>query len=134
MSATDFAPGKWDLEKSENFDEYMKTLGVGMAMRLIGNKAKPRQEISINDGEWTIVTSTAMSKTEIKFKLNQPFEEKTADGRTVQTTCKVEKNKLVQDQKGSTNSLIVRDFNKDSFIMTLTANNVECKRYYKKVV
>ncbi|KAI8749083.1 fatty acid-binding protein muscle [Biomphalaria glabrata] len=132
MSAEDFAPGKWDLEKSENFDEYMKALGVGMAMRLIGNKAKPRQEISIKDGEWTITTSTALNKVEIKFKPGQPFEEKTADGRNVQTTCTVSGNKLISDQKGSVDSKIIRDFNKDSFVMTLTANNVECKRYYKK--
>lgn len=28
MSAAELAPGKWDFEKSENFDEYMKALGT----------------------------------------------------------------------------------------------------------
>ena len=27
MSVSDLAPGKWILEKSENFDEYMKAIG-----------------------------------------------------------------------------------------------------------
>ncbi|CAL1534856.1 unnamed protein product [Lymnaea stagnalis] len=136
MAAADLAVGKWDLENSENFDEYMKELGVGFATRLIGNKAKPRQEISIDNGEWTIKTSTSLSGTEIKFKPGVPFQEKTMDGRNVTSTCTIDGNKLIQNQKAEKDKLdsnIVRDFKKDSFLMTLTAGKVTCTREYKKV-
>jgi hypothetical protein len=33
--------GTWNLESSENFEEYMKALGVGFATRKIGNSVKP---------------------------------------------------------------------------------------------
>ncbi|XP_059142602.1 sodium/calcium exchanger regulatory protein 1-like [Physella acuta] len=132
MSAAELAPGKWDFEKSENFDEYMKALGVGMAMRLIGSKARPSQEISIVDDLWTIKTSTPLKNTQIQFKLDVPFEEQTADGRKVKTTCSVSGNKLIQEQKGDISSTIIREFSKENFVMTLKAVDVVCTRYYKK--
>lgn len=64
-------------------DEHFFSTGVGMAMRLIGSKARPSQEITIVDGLWTIKTSTSLKNTHIEFKLDVPFEEQTADGRKV---------------------------------------------------
>uniref|UniRef100_A0A0B6YU47 Cytosolic fatty-acid binding proteins domain-containing protein n=1 Tax=Arion vulgaris TaxID=1028688 RepID=A0A0B6YU47_9EUPU len=51
--ALELAPGVWNFDKSENFDEYMKALDVGFAKRVLGNQARPRQEISIVDDVWT---------------------------------------------------------------------------------
>ncbi|CAG5131668.1 unnamed protein product, partial [Candidula unifasciata] len=81
--AAELAPGVWDLEKSDNFDEYMKALEVNFATRLIGNRAKPRQEIRIVDDVWTITTSSLLTKLEIKFKIGEEFDETTVDGRKV---------------------------------------------------
>ncbi|BFZ18191.1 hypothetical protein BsWGS_21230 [Bradybaena similaris] len=131
--AAEFAPGVWDLEKSENFDEYMKALEVGFATRFIGNRAKPRIEIHIDDGTWTITTSTSLTKLEIKFKIGEEFDETTADGRKVRTTCTLNENKLIQEQRGRIDSLIIREFSKDKFLLTLKAKDVTCTREYKRV-
>ncbi|KAK3792510.1 hypothetical protein RRG08_016519 [Elysia crispata] len=149
--AAELAPGRWGFEKSENFDEYMKALGksqyvisdnfdeymkalgVSYPWRVIGNSAKPQQEISIKDGRWTIITSTPVTKVVIQFELNKEFDETTADGRKVKSTCTVHGNKLITDQRGSVDSVITRDFTKNSFIMTLAAKDVTCTRYYKRL-
>ncbi|KAK3792512.1 hypothetical protein RRG08_016521 [Elysia crispata] len=130
--AAQYAKGTWEMEKSENFDEYMKAVGVGFAKRLIGNAAKPKQQISIENGKWTIITSTTVSKVTLEFELDKEFEETTADGRKVMSTCTVDGSKLVTIQKGDLESVIVRDFTPDTFVMTLTANDVTCTRHYKK--
>lgn len=130
--AEKYADGVWTLEKSENFDEYMKAVGVGFATRVIGNAAKPKQEIRVDGDKWKITTSTTVSKVVIEFELNKEFDETTADGRKVKSTCTVDGNKLITNQKGNIDSTIVRDFTADSFVMTLTAKGVSCKRYYKK--
>ena len=52
-------------------------------MRKLGGSVKPTQEISVDGDKWHIKTITTFKTTELKFTLNEPFEETTADGRTV---------------------------------------------------
>lgn len=133
MSAQELAKGKWDLEKTENFDEYMKALGVGMATRLIANKLKPSIEISIaDDSTWCVKSISTFKSTEVKFKLGEQFDEVTPDGRNVKTTFTVDGSKLIQDQIGDPPSKAVRDFTQDNFTLTLTAKDVTCTRVYKR--
>ncbi|KAG7168329.1 Sodium/calcium exchanger regulatory protein 1-like 1, partial [Homarus americanus] len=73
--------GKYTLDSSENFDEFMKALGVGMMLRKLGQTSKPTVELTEKDGEWNMKTSTAMKTTEIKFKIGQEIDESTFDGR-----------------------------------------------------
>lgn len=131
-AAEEFAPGVWDFVSSEGFDEYMKALNVGMATRLIANKLKPTNEISIKDGVWTIRTVSTFRTTEVSFKVGENFTESTPDGRTVETVCSIEDNKLVQSQKGNIDSVVTRIFDKDAFIVTLEAKGVKCTRHYKR--
>jgi fatty acid-binding protein 3 len=131
--AASLAQGKFELEKSENFDEYMKTIGVGLPQRLVGNNAKPQVQITITDGVWTITTSSALSKVEIKFKIGEEFDETTADGRKVKSTFTVDGNKLIQEQIGKINSHLVREFSQDGFVLTLKAEGVVSTRQYKRI-
>ena len=61
-------------------------LGVGLVMRKMANMAKPTIEISVDGDNWTIKTITTIKTTEITFKLNEEFNETTADGRKVKVT------------------------------------------------
>merc|ERR1712055_322634 len=128
--------GKWKLESTDNFDNFMKAVGVGMVMRKMGGAAKPSQEISINGDTWTIKTISTFKNTEITFQLGVEFDETTADGRKMKTTCTVEgDNKLIQDQKGEHPSILTRELTDDNtFKMTLlaTEKNETCTRVYKR--
>ncbi|XP_062278530.1 fatty acid binding protein 4b isoform X2 [Scomber scombrus] len=74
--------GNWKLTTSENFDEYMKAIGVGFATRQMGNMVKPNLLFSMDDAGIISMKSVSTFKTtEIKFKLNEEFEEMTADDR-----------------------------------------------------
>ncbi|XP_044063302.1 fatty acid binding protein 4b [Siniperca chuatsi] len=91
--------GNWTLIASENFDEYMKAIGVGLATRQMGNMAKPNLVISVDDaGAISMKSESTFKTTEIKFKLNEEFEETTADGRKTKTIVTLENGKLVQQQ------------------------------------
>jgi len=126
--------GKYVMTKSENFDEYMKEVGVNFMMRKLASTAKPTTEISQSGDEWNIKTSTTFKTTEIKFKLGEPFDEETADGRKCKSTITLDGNKMlhVQDCDGKKYE-IVRDFKDKEMVMTLTAGNVTCTRTYEKV-
>ncbi|KAM8734496.1 fatty acid binding protein 4b [Acanthopagrus latus] len=91
--------GNWTLTSSENFDEYMKAIGVGFATRQMGNMAKPNLVISVEDaGLISMKSETTFKTTEIKFKLNEEFDETTADGRKTKTIFTLDNGKLVQLQ------------------------------------
>ncbi|XP_054476982.1 fatty acid binding protein 4b [Anoplopoma fimbria] len=91
--------GTWALTATENFDEYMKAMGVGFATRQMGNMAKPNLMISVDDaGLVSMKSETTFKTTEIKFKLSEEFDETTADGRKTKTIITLENGKLVQQQ------------------------------------
>lgn len=56
--------------------------GVNVALRKMGNLAKPDLLISVDDNSVVTMKSVSTLKTvEIKFKLDEEFDETTADGR-----------------------------------------------------
>ncbi|KAI4539451.1 hypothetical protein MG293_010843 [Ovis ammon polii] len=71
----------WKLTESQNFDEYMKVLGVGFATRQVGNVTKPTVIISQEGDRVVIRTQSTFKNTEISFHLGEEFDETTADDR-----------------------------------------------------
>uniref|UniRef100_A0A8C3I1R7 Fatty acid binding protein 7 n=1 Tax=Chrysemys picta bellii TaxID=8478 RepID=A0A8C3I1R7_CHRPI len=89
----------WKLIDSQNFDEYMKALGVGFATRQVGNVTKPTVIIS-NEGDKVVIrTQSTFKNTEISFKLGEEFEETTPDDRNCKSVVTLDGDKLVHVQK-----------------------------------
>uniref|UniRef100_A0A3Q2PFZ0 Cellular retinoic acid-binding protein 1 n=1 Tax=Fundulus heteroclitus TaxID=8078 RepID=A0A3Q2PFZ0_FUNHE len=91
--------GTWKMISSENFDDYMKALGVGFATRQVGNRTKPNFVMSLDDqGTISMKSQSAFKTTEVKFKLDEPFDETTADDRKTRTLVSLDNGKLIQKQ------------------------------------
>lgn len=59
-----------------------RAAGVGFATRQVGNRTKPNFVLSLDDqGSICIKSQSTFKTTEVKFKLNEPFDETTADDR-----------------------------------------------------
>lgn len=126
--------GKWKLESSENFDQYMHAVGVGKVMAKLGSTAKPTIIISVDGDVWSVRTETTFKTHEIHFKIGEEFDETTADGRKVRTTCTLEDGKkLIQSQQGDVPSTLTRELIDDNTLqLTCEAKNVVSKRMYKR--
>jgi len=125
--------GKYVMTKSENFDEYMKEVGVNFVLRKMAATAKPTTEISNSGDDWNIKTTTTFKTTEIKFKLGEPFPEETADGRKCQSTITLDGSKMIHIQNCDGKEYkILREFSDKEMVMTLQAGDVTCKRVYEK--
>ncbi|KAK8743640.1 hypothetical protein OTU49_001180 [Cherax quadricarinatus] len=129
--------GKYKMESSENFDEFMKALGVGLVMRKMGNAATPTVEITKDGDFYTMKTITTFKNTEVKFKLGEEFAETTADGRDVKSTITLEGNKMTHNQKGDPekkekDSVLIREFTDSEMIMECKVDDIVCKRVYKR--
>lgn len=128
--------GRWKLESTENFEEYMKAVGVGMVLRKVGSTMKPDLVISKEGDDWKLRTESTFKTTEINFKLDTEFDEETADGRKVKTTMSlVGENKLIQSQKGDVDTVLNREITDDNTLtLVCEAKDVKSTRVYKRVV
>lgn len=126
--------GKWRMDSSVNFDEYMKAVGVGLVMRKTGNAMKPDTIISQDGDAWKLRTESTFKNTEITFKLGEEFDETTADGRKVKATITLEgDNKMIHSQKAEVDSVLTREVSGDTLTLTCEAKGVKSVRVYKKV-
>ncbi|XP_029602539.1 fatty acid-binding protein, adipocyte-like [Salmo trutta] len=127
--------GTWKMTSSENFDEYMKAIGVGFATRQMGNMAKPNLQFSIDDGVISMKSQSTFKTTETKFKLNEEFDEMTADDRKTKTLVTFENGKLVQKQTwdGKTTTL-ERELQDGKLIAKCVMDDVVALRTYEKEV
>lgn len=124
--------GVWDVDSTENFDEYMKALGVGMVMRKMGNSVNPQVTITKDGDKFTVKAASTFKSTEFSFEMGQEFDETTADGRKVKTTMTLDGDKLVQTQKGDPPSVLTREIVDGKLLLTMECKGVVAKRYYKK--
>ena len=76
--------GKWQMVASENFEEFMSRVGVSYMVRKLGNQSKPLVTVSKDDSNViSFKQESLVSTSVISFKVNEQFDEKTADGRKV---------------------------------------------------
>ncbi|KAH0950057.1 hypothetical protein HN011_005856 [Eciton burchellii] len=121
---------RYKLHTSEKFDEYMKAVGVGMVTRKMASSVNPVVELTEKDGVYTLKTTSPFKNTEIKFKLNEEFDEETADGRKVKSICTLEGNKLVQIQKGPKETTIEREYTPTEMKAVMKIDDIVCTRVY----
>ena len=65
----------------DNFDEFMKELGVGMMMRMAAKGVKPRLVIAANGEKWSIRSESTFKTVGYDFTPGVEFNETTPDGR-----------------------------------------------------
>ncbi|XP_003782572.1 fatty acid-binding protein 12 [Otolemur garnettii] len=126
--------GTWKSVSCENFQEYMKELGIGRASRKLGCLAKPRVTISTNGEVITIKTKSIFKNNKISFKLGEEFEETTPSGRKTKSKVILDNDSLVQVQDWDGKEATIRRKLVDGKMVVESAvNDVICTRTYERV-
>ncbi|XP_051020356.1 fatty acid-binding protein, brain [Acomys russatus] len=124
----------WKLTDSQNFDEYMKALGVSFATRQVGNVTKPTVIISQEGDKVVIKTQCTFKNTEISFRLGEEFEETSIDDRSCKSVVQLDGDKLIQLQKwDGKETNFVREIKDGKMVVTLTFGDIVAVRCYEKV-
>ncbi|MER5417624.1 lipocalin/fatty-acid binding family protein [Streptomyces virginiae] len=125
--------GKFRLISSENYDKFLKELGVGVVKRTAFKASTPVEEFSADgDGTYTLRTA-ALRTTAVEFRLGEEFEEDRQDGVRVKTVMIRDGHKLVQKQFGEKEVDIVREFFEAGLTVTLTVNGVSSRRVFERL-
>ncbi|EFO26414.1 lipocalin/cytosolic fatty-acid binding protein family protein [Loa loa] len=96
MAVAEKFVGIWTFVESENFDAYLKQIGVGLIMRSIARNLKPTLTFSVDGNKWKIVSESSFRKHVWEFELGEEFVETTPDGRQVKSKFFLEGDILVQ--------------------------------------
>ncbi|KAL8586595.1 hypothetical protein ACOMHN_053948 [Nucella lapillus] len=68
--------GKWKMDRSENFEDFLAAMGLNFFIRKMASLARPENEITVKeDGTITIGTNSTFMKNSQSFKMNEEFEE-----------------------------------------------------------
>ncbi|XP_029078583.1 fatty acid-binding protein, adipocyte isoform X1 [Monodon monoceros] len=127
--------GTWKLVSSENFEDYMKEVGVGFATRKVAGMAKPNVIISVNGDVITIKSESTFKNTEISFKLSQEFEEVTADDRKVKRIITLDGGSMIHFQKWlGKETTIKRQIVDGKMVVEYIMNNIVSIGIYKKII
>ncbi|KRY13376.1 Fatty acid-binding -like protein 6 [Trichinella patagoniensis] len=129
--------GKYRFVSSENFDEFMKALGVNYLLRKIANAASPIVELSLDRDVWTLRNISTFRTLEVSFRLGEEVDEVTPDGRHVKTVFTYENGELKQVQKavkpGEKDSIFIRKLEGDKLITTCICGNVTSIRVLQRI-
>ncbi|CAF1493327.1 unnamed protein product, partial [Rotaria sordida] len=84
-SAIEKLKGTWDYVDGENFDEYLKEMGISWVVRQAAKAVKAEKMIiSVNDnGRWTLKSESTLKNTTYEFTSGIEFNETRADGAEV---------------------------------------------------
>jgi len=131
--------GIYTFESEDNFQKYLKKLGVPYVLRSLASMATPVITISKNcqdipadrdddDGgcDWTMRTDTLFKSHTLKFRLGVPGTDVTMDGRRVGYVIhKTGANQLTEEQTSdNTKTKIVRDFAADRMDVSMSVDDV----------
>lgn len=126
-----FMNKKYKLASSENFDEFLKAVGVGWMPRKIIATVSPIIELSEKDGVYTLSSSSTFKTTETKFKLGEEFDEDIPDGTKAKSVITRDGCKLVHVQRGEKVTTIIREFSADQVKQTISVDDIVSTRIYK---
>lgn len=117
--------GKYRRVSTENYEEFLKELGVNFIMRKAANLTVPILEVTENNGLWKICTGSGnppSCSVELEFVLGDEFQETTADGREVTSIINLTGTTMIQTQmsnSGGRNSTVIREFMGDTVTVIL---------------
>ncbi|OWF39777.1 cellular retinoic acid-binding protein 1-like [Mizuhopecten yessoensis] len=130
--------GKWKMDRSENFEEFLKEVGVNMVLRKLAPLAKPTMNISIEGETIKIITDIAVRREEDFFKLDEVFE-KEREGEMFRGCATWEDGKLkitgtpLNSKSKMKAPTIYRERVGDEMLLTMCVSDVVCKRYFKRL-
>lgn len=103
----------------------MNELNVSSLIRGTTRRYLPSIELrKLPGNRYSLTTSWVTRITQSTFELGKEFDERTFDRRSVKSVITFEGNKMIHKQGGTPPVSIIREFNGDELIETITVNDV----------
>lgn len=127
--------GKYEHIKSENFEEFLRAIGVPMIPRKLVTASNPTVEVTREGEYWVIRMATLIRTIEYKFIPGETIQTETMGGMA-ENVFTFEENTIKQTQKSDTYTTeVLREFTDEGLVMTLRhlESGTICYRHFKRV-
>ncbi|XP_073347798.1 nicotinamide/nicotinic acid mononucleotide adenylyltransferase 3 [Pagrus major] len=127
--------GRWILETSDKFEEYLKVLNIDFATRKIAISLSQTKVVTQNGDNFDFKTLSTLRNYERSFTVGVEFDEYTKglDNRNVKSLVTWEGDKLVCTQKGEKANRGWKHWvEEDKLYLELTCEDVVCLQVFKK--
>ncbi|KAK6483813.1 retinol-binding protein 2-like [Huso huso] len=127
--------GTWEMESNENFEGYMKALGIDFATRKIAQHLSQTKVLSQNGDKFETKTLSTLRNYELNYTVGEEFEEHTKglDNRVVKTLVTWDGDKLVCVQKGEKQNRGWKHWIEgDKLHLEITCEDQVCHQVFKK--
>ncbi|XP_037662897.1 fatty acid-binding protein, liver [Choloepus didactylus] len=123
--------GRFQLQSQENFEAFMKAVGLPDDLIQKGKDIKGVTEIVQDGKHFKLTISTGSKVIQNEFNLGEECELETMTGDKVKAVVRLEgDNKLVTNFKGITS---VSELNGDTMVSTMTLGDIVLKRVSKRI-
>lgn len=126
---------KYRLTKSENFNDFLKKIGVNFLNRKLINTITPVVKLTKDGDEYLLHTNSTFKNSIIKFQEGNEFLYQTPDGRTVKSVFGIDGNTITEVQNDGTDreTTIVRTFTPDNVKMIMKCDDITSTRVYTAI-
>lgn len=126
---------KYRLESSENFDAFLKKLGINYVTRKLINVATPVIKLTKSDEEYLLHSNSTFKNSLIKFQQGIEIKNQTPDGRIVKSLFDIVEDTITETQidDNDQKTTIVRTFTPVEVRIMLKCDDVSALRLYKAV-
>ncbi|XP_069367768.1 nicotinamide/nicotinic acid mononucleotide adenylyltransferase 3 [Paralichthys olivaceus] len=127
--------GKWILETSEKFEEYLKVLNIDFATRKIAISLSQTKVVAQDGDKFDFKTLSTFRNYELAFTVGVEFDEYTKglDNRNIKSLVNWDGDKLVCTQKGEkANRGWKHWMDGDKLYLELTCEDVVCLQVFRK--
>ncbi|KAB1256824.1 Fatty acid-binding protein; liver [Camelus dromedarius] len=123
--------GKYELQSQENFEAFMKAVGLPDDLVQKGKDTKEVTEVVQNGKHFKFTVTAGTRVIQNEFTLGEESEMETMTGEKVKAVVQLEgENKLVTTFKGIKS---VTELNGDTITSTMTLGDIVLKRISKRV-
>ncbi|ELK11287.1 fatty acid-binding protein, liver [Pteropus alecto] len=123
--------GKYQLQSQENFEAFMKAMGLPDDLIQKGKDIKGVTEIVQNGKHFKLTITTGSKVIQNEFTLGEECELEAMNGEKIKTVVKMEdENKLVTTIKGIKS---ITELNGDIITNTMTLGDIVFKRISKRI-
>uniref|UniRef100_A0A8C6UPF8 Fatty acid-binding protein, liver-type n=1 Tax=Neogobius melanostomus TaxID=47308 RepID=A0A8C6UPF8_9GOBI len=123
--------GKFQLESQENFEPFMRAIGLPEDQIQKGKDIKSISEIEENGNAMKVTVTTGPKVLTNTFIIGQESEVETVTGEKVMTVVKREGNKLTASLKGIESVTELTDAN--TIVNIMTVGGIKYKRILKRI-
>ncbi|XP_066041472.1 fatty acid-binding protein, liver-like [Chamaea fasciata] len=123
--------GKYELQSQENFEPFMRAIGLPEEQIQKGKDLKSVSEIVQDGKKFTMTVTTGSKVIKNQFTIGEESEIELMNGQKVKVVVQMEgNNKLVAEAKGMKS---VTELNGDTITYTMTMGDITLKRVSKRI-